>query len=183
MNSYTLGLDIGSRSIGWTLIANKKKPSIVGIGVRVFPEGVDRDTKGAEKSKNTTRREARGTRPTHSRRNRRTDMLVKTLRDAKLLPENKQDSQELLKKEPYQFRAKGLDERLGLYEFGRALFHINQRRGFKSNRKASKAEKQNRSRLRDNRYGSYFAGYAKCRCRRTLKVEYSISVEGREIRI
>jgi CRISPR-associated endonuclease Csn1 len=33
-----------------------------------------------------------------------------------------------------------LDEKLELFEFGRALFHINQRRGFKSNRKSGKAK-------------------------------------------
>jgi len=138
MKSYTLGLDIGSKSIGWTLIRGKPKPSIVDIGVRVFPEGVDRDTKGAEKSKNATRREARGARRVHQRRNLRRDKLVKTLRASGILPEGEQELQELLKKEPYQFRAKGLDEKLSLFEFGRALFHINQRRGFKSNRKTGR---------------------------------------------
>lgn len=138
MNSYTLGLDIGSKSIGWTLLRDKPKPSIVNIGVRVFPEGVDRDTKGAEKSKNATRREARGARRVHKRRNLRRDQLIKTLRASGILPEGKQDLQELLKKEPYQFRAKGLDEKLELFEFGRVLFHINQRRGFKSNRRTGR---------------------------------------------
>jgi len=138
MKSYTLGLDIGSKSIGWTLIRGKPKPSIVDIGVRVFPEGVDRDTKGAEKSKNATRRDARGARRVHQRRNLRRNKFVKTLRASGILPEDEQELQELLKKEPYQFRAKGLDEKLELFEFGRALFHINQRRGFKSNRKTGR---------------------------------------------
>ena len=62
MNFYTLGLDIGSNSIGWVLLNTDGKPAIIDIGVRVFPEGVDRDTKGLEKSKNATRREARGSR-------------------------------------------------------------------------------------------------------------------------
>jgi len=134
--SYTLGLDIGSKSIGWALLTDKPKSSILDIGVRVFPEGVDRDTKGAEKSKNATRREARGARRVHQRRNLRRDELVKALREAGILPDDDEALQELLKKEPYQLRAKGLDEKLRLYEFGRALFHINQRRGFKSNRKS-----------------------------------------------
>lgn len=33
-------------------------------------------------------------------------------------------------------RAKALDEKVTLHEFGRALYHLNQRRGYKSNRKA-----------------------------------------------
>ena len=45
MKSYTLGLDTGSKSIGWALLQDGKKQSIVEIGVRVFPEGVERDTK------------------------------------------------------------------------------------------------------------------------------------------
>ena len=140
MGSYTLGLDIGSKSIGWALLTDGKKPSIAAIGVRVFPEGVDRDTKGAEKSKNATRREARGTRRIHKRRNLRRDELAKRLREAGLLPNDEQELQELLKKDPYQLRARGLDEKLELCEFGRVLFHINQRRGFKSNRKTGRAK-------------------------------------------
>ena len=140
MNSYTLGLDIGSKSIGWALLQDGKKQSIVDIGVRVFPEGVERDTKGLEKSKNATRREARGARRTRYRSNLRRDQLVKTLRSAGLLPKDKIALREILKRDPYKLRARGLDEKLELYEFGRALFHINQRRGFKSNRKTGEAK-------------------------------------------
>jgi len=42
--------------------------------------------------------------------------------------------------DPYFLRAKGLDEALTPGEFARALFHINQRRGFKSNRKADSGD-------------------------------------------
>ena len=41
---------------------------------------------------------------------------------------------------PYELRAKGLDTALTPAEFARALFHINQRRGFKSNRKTDKKD-------------------------------------------
>jgi hypothetical protein len=41
---------------------------------------------------------------------------------------------------PYELRAKGLDQPLKPEEFARALFHINQRRGFKSNRKTDKKD-------------------------------------------
>lgn len=171
MNSYTLGLDIGSKSIGWTLIGDKPKLSIVDIGVRVFPEGVDRDKKGAEKSKSATRREARGARRNRGRRNRRRNELVKTLKAAGLLPKDKQEMEGLfVEKEPYQFRANGLDEKLELYEFGRVLFHINQRRGFKSNRKTGKAKEDGKVAKEANELqrkieevncrtlGEYFAG-------------------------
>jgi len=139
MNSCTLGLDIGTRSIGWALLKTGKQPSIVGIGVRVFPEGVERD-KGLEKSKNTTRREARGSRRIKYRRNQRRDKLVKILQSAGLLPDDKEKPNDLFQKDPYKLRADGLDDKLELYEFGRVLFHINQRRGFKSNRKTDNSK-------------------------------------------
>jgi len=140
MNDYTLGLDIGSNSIGWALLQTKGKPLVVAIGVRAFPEGVDRDTQGLEKSKNATRREARGARRQRYRRILRRNQILKTLQRTGLLPKGEKEQQDLFKKEPYKLRAKGLDTKLELYEFGRALFHLNQRRGFKSNRKSGKAK-------------------------------------------
>jgi len=142
MGSYTLGLDIGSNSIGWALVETKKKPSIVSIGVRVFPEGVDRDTKGLEKSKNATRREARGARRTHQRRNLRKEQLLKTLQKVGFLPTSESELRSLFHTNPYGLRKKGLDEKLERYEFGRVLYHINQRRGFKSNRKSGEPKEE-----------------------------------------
>ena len=140
MGSYTLGLDIGSNSIGWALLKTEGKSSIIDMGVRVFPEGVDRDTKGLEKSKNATRREARGARTTHQRRSKRKEQLVKTLQAIGFLPTDDTELRSLFHTtNPYGLRKKGLDEKLERYEFGRALYHINQRRGFKSNRKSGKA--------------------------------------------
>ena len=49
---YILGLDLGSNSIGWACIDPKKK-QIIAVGSRVFKEGVNRDNKGGEVSKNT----------------------------------------------------------------------------------------------------------------------------------
>jgi len=142
MSSYTLGLDIGSKSIGWSLIEIGKKASIIDIGVRVFPEGVDRDTKGLEKSKNATRREARGARRNRYRRKQRRDYLVNTLKSAGLLPQKDTELQTLFNKEPYELRAKGINDKIDLYEIGRAIFHINQRRGFKSNRKTGRSKEE-----------------------------------------
>jgi len=141
MSSYTLGLDIGSNSIGWALLDTGKKTSIIDMGVRVFPEGVDRDTKGLEKSKNATRREARGARRTHQRRNLRKQQLLNIFKKAGLLPEKESELRSLFhNRNPYELRKKGLDEKLEPYEFGRVLYHISQRRGFKSNRKSGKAK-------------------------------------------
>lgn len=140
MASYTLGLDIGSNSVGWALLDLGEKPRIVDMGVRVFPEGVDRDTKGLEKSKNATRREARGARRTHQRRNLRKGQLLSTLQVSGFLPKDDSELRSLFHTNPYELRKKGLDEKLEPYEFGRVLYHLSQRRGFKSNRKSGKGK-------------------------------------------
>jgi len=44
----------------------------------------------------------------------------------------------MAERDPYELRAGALDRALTPYELGRALFHLNQRRGFKSNRKAER---------------------------------------------
>jgi len=138
--AHTLGLDIGSNSIGWAIL-DKEKQRLIDMGVRVFPEGVDKD-KGLEKSKNATRREARGARRTRQRRNQRKQDLVKTLQTAGLLPQTESEIITLFQKKPnpYEIRKKGLDSKLELYEFGRVLYHLSQRRGFKSNRKSGESK-------------------------------------------
>jgi CRISPR-associated endonuclease Csn1 len=143
MKSYTLGLDIGSNSVGWALLEDGEQGAILDIGVRVFPEGVDRDTKGAELSKNANRRMARGGRRIKYRRSLRKNKLLREMQDTGLWPRGADETARLLGTNPYPLRAKGLDEKLELFELGRVLFHINQRRGFLSNRKTGKASDNN----------------------------------------
>jgi len=140
-----LGLDLGSNSIGWALLESKTESGndfsrIIDAGVRIFQEGVDRSTTGAELSKNAQRRAARGARKLHKRRNQRRESLQALLIDRDLLPDSQEDFDTLMQVNPYQLRAKGLNEQLSFYELGRVLYHINQRRGFKSNRKAGKSD-------------------------------------------
>src|SRR3546814_11449946 len=59
-------------------------------------------------------------------------------------PEDIRERKALELLDPYELRAKGLDQVLAPYEFGRALFHMNQRRGFKSNRKTDSRENDSR---------------------------------------
>ena len=54
-----------------------------------------------------------------------------------LMPPDKGERKALERRDPYELRARVLDEPLSRFELGRALFHLNQRRGFKSNRKAA----------------------------------------------
>lgn len=84
-NELILGLDLGTSSIGWSLI-NEEKQNIEKMGVRIFDEGVNRDQFGTESSKNAQRREARLTRRARDRRMRRMNKLFKILQESSLLP-------------------------------------------------------------------------------------------------
>lgn len=155
MSDLTLGLDLGPSSIGWALM-DETHGRLHGTGVRVFPEGVDRDTKGGELSKNETRRIARGMRRQIARRARRKRKLRELLAGAGLLPPSALldrdhadrvawEHEQFQAADPYALRAKGVTEALTPHELGRVLLHLNQRRGFKSNRKADKARKKENS--------------------------------------
>ncbi|MCH8853981.1 MAG: type II CRISPR RNA-guided endonuclease Cas9, partial [Planctomycetes bacterium] len=137
MPELTLGLDLGPSSIGWALLDEVSKRIVV-AGVRVFPEGVDRDQQGGEKSKTQTRREARGARRQIARRAARKKHLRHLLTSKGLLPEHDRDLQDLLASDPYDLRRRALDERLMPHEVGRVLLHLGQRRGFLSNRKTDR---------------------------------------------
>src|SRR3546814_20861137 len=69
---------------------------------------------------------------------RRRSALLHALVETGLMPADAKDAKALAVCDPYSLRKRALDERLEPYEIGRALFHLNQRRGFKSNRKAER---------------------------------------------
>lgn len=123
---------------------------------------------GREQSKATPRREARAMRRQIWRRARRKRKLLRTLMLAGLLPEatvrtpaeidlyikeidrqlrvmhpanNHQDSQNL----PYRLRADAAVRPLDRMQFGRALYHLAQRRGFLSNRKTPDRDSEDNS--------------------------------------
>ena len=136
---YVLGLDLGSNSIGWACIDPEKK-QIIAMGSRIFKEGINRDSKGGELSKNTSRRLARQSRTQFFRRAERKKKLKKILQQAGMFPISPEEISEFLnchkKYNPYNLRKKGLSQKLSKLEFGRVLYHLNQRRGFKSSRKS-----------------------------------------------
>lgn len=138
MAGFALGLDIGSSSIGWAVL-NKGEQRIVAAGVRVYPEGVDRDQQGGEKSKSAQRRTARGMRRQIARRTHRKRELRQLLIQIGLLPDATDALNEVLALNPYPLRARALDEKLSPSEIGRILVHLGHRRGFLSNRKADRA--------------------------------------------
>src|SRR3546814_17083587 len=69
---------------------------------------------------------------------RRRSALLHALVETGLMPADAKDAKALAVCDPYSLRKRALDERLEPYEIGRALFHLNQRRGFKSNRQAER---------------------------------------------
>lgn len=128
-----LGLDVGTNSIGWCLIADDKR--IVDTGVRIYSDG--RDPKSGA-SLAVDRRMARGARRRRDRYLGRRSAFLRALVDHGLMPADTDEAKLIAEHDPYALRARALDERLEPFEVGRALFHLNQRRGFKSNRKAER---------------------------------------------
>ena len=57
-----------------------------------------------------------------------------------LFPKDIVEQKNLELLDPYEIRFKALTEQVPLHHLGRALFHINQRRGFKSSRKDKSEE-------------------------------------------
>lgn len=145
---FTVGLDVGSNSLGWAIVAEGSH-AILAMGVRIFPEGVNRDKQGTEIPKNQARREARGARRQIARRALRKRVMRTALREAGLWPTDHAEEARLLTLDPYALRAKGLDDALSPHEFGRVLLHLAQRRGFLSNKKTDggKAKKDSSATL------------------------------------
>jgi CRISPR-associated endonuclease Csn1 len=137
---YRLALDLGSTSLGWAMIrlsADNAPIAIIKAGVRIFSDG--RNPKDGS-SLAVTRREARAMRRRRDRLLKRKARMMTTLTAHCFFSTVEAERKALETLNPYTLRAKGLDAALSPAEFGRALFHINQRRGFKSNRKTDKAD-------------------------------------------
>ena len=155
---YRLGLDIGTNSIGWAMVKldEKNEPfELYDVGARIFSDGRASQSKA---SLAVDRREARSARRRGDRYHKRRSRLLRLLIDYGLMPPQsatlpwkdmsvylaretglmdnatKDENPEILL-DPYRLRVLALDEPLHPYLLGRALFHLNQRRGFKSNRK------------------------------------------------
>jgi CRISPR-associated endonuclease Csn1 len=155
---YRLGLDLGTNSLGWFMVWLERdgdgwRPTGLGPGgVRVFPDG--RDPQSGT-SNAVDRRTARGARRRRDRFVDRRKDLMDTLIRYGLMPPDVNDRKALEALDPYELRAKALDGPLPASHVGRALFHLNQRRGFLSNRKVEKKDddkgaiKQAASRLKE----------------------------------
>lgn len=111
--------------------------AMIKAGVRIFSDG--RNPKDGS-SLAVTRRDARSMRRRRDRLLKRKARMIRSLIEHGFFPADETKRKALVTANPYALRARGLDEALKPEEFARALFHINQRRGFKSNRKTDKKD-------------------------------------------
>ncbi|MEP1150946.1 MAG: type II CRISPR RNA-guided endonuclease Cas9 [Balneola sp.] len=131
-----LGLDLGVASIGWGLVQKGgKNGDILKSGSRIFQSNEQRADAAPGESSNADRRTKRSVRRQRDRRTRRKLKLHNKLKKNGFAP-NRSEWDNWVSLNPYELRAKALHEKITLLEFGRVLYHLNQRRGYKSNRKA-----------------------------------------------
>ncbi len=135
-----LGLDLGTNSIGWAVIDDEQK-EILGVGSRIFSEGVNIDSKNqSETSKNKVRRGARGARRLNYRFKLRRKKLKTILKEIGLFPDNKFYTNKKGNKkehtiELYKLRKDALEKEIRKENLGRIFLQINNHRGFLSNKK------------------------------------------------
>lgn len=149
----TWGFDLGTNSLGWAVIETNGEPGandegrIVASGVRIFSQSemAGRDPQ-SKASLAVARRVARGMRRRRDRYLKRRRRLLALLTEYGLMPADETARQALVREHEdggggdlsnsvYALRARALDKALTPHEIGRVIFLLNQRRGFRSNRK------------------------------------------------
>jgi CRISPR-associated endonuclease Csn1 len=187
MLKKVLGLDIGTNSIGWTLVNfdddKFTEGEIIDMGVRIVSadKTVATDfSRGKAVSLNSKRRIARGIRRGNQRFKLRRQCLREILLKHGMLPDTSltigsfgqkkelfnylsntwsdtysKNTATLEKIELYRLRAEGATNRqLSLDQFGRILLLLNQKRGFKSNRKAVSDDEKKDSKYKQQIYSN-----------------------------
>ncbi|MDR0348546.1 MAG: hypothetical protein LBH90_03520, partial [Tannerella sp.] len=156
MKKYILGLDLGTNSVGWALVAvdeNNKPYKIEGMGSRIIPMGqeLSKFEKGEAQTKNANRRITRGMRKLNKRYKQRRNKLIYVLQQLGMLPEQirlsepfenplKLDRVSILpidkKQKQYSaldlldLRVKALSKPVSLEELGKIIYLFNQLRGY-----------------------------------------------------
>ena len=133
---YSLGLDIGTSSVGWAVL-DLDKERIHDLGVRIFEQPEDPQN-GDSLAK--PRRDARSARRRLKRRRQRLNHLKQFFVDQNILTKDRVEEvldykSDFNKLDVYGLRAKALTEELSPEELLKVLYQIAKRRGFKSNRK------------------------------------------------
>jgi len=137
-----LGLDLGTSSIGWAVISeNENGYDILGMGSRIIPLSSDEKDEfaaGNQISKNQKRTARRTQRKGYDRYQLRRRALTQVLIKNGLFPGEqlfKMQSVEL-----WKIRAQAVNQKVELHQLGRILYHMNQKRGYKSSRIESDSE-------------------------------------------
>lgn len=129
-----LGLDLGSGSIGWSVIQEgENNRTILGMGSRIIPLSPDdttQFTQGKSITKNADRTAFRTQRKGYDRYQLRRHYLTQYLHKLGMLPDERLIK--LPQTELWEIRAKAVNEKIELPELGRVLYHLNQKRGYKS---------------------------------------------------
>lgn len=136
MAKKVLGLDLGVGSIGWAVIEeDQKNNKISGLGSRIIPLSTDDSnefSQGKTISKNASRTLKRTQRKGYDRYQQRRENLTTVLRKYDMLPD--ETLIKLPQKHLWGLRARATEEKITLPELGRVLYHLNQKRGYKSSR-------------------------------------------------
>ncbi|WP_295808878.1 type II CRISPR RNA-guided endonuclease Cas9 [uncultured Victivallis sp.] len=159
MKQRILGLDLGINSVGWAIVDddNDAQVDLLDWGSRIFAPGLAATTEeivsGKGESRCAERRLKRAQRIAYRRRRQHKDELTRVLSGSGLLPEQvspefflqidraflaglpEDEQKRAAHVVPYLLRAAALDRPLEPMQLGRALYHLGQRRGYKSNRK------------------------------------------------
>ena len=134
---YSLGLDIGSESVGWSVIELDEEDNPVGLinlGVRTFDAVQGEGAKA--KTPAQDRRLARSQRRRLRNRKRRLRSTAELFAEKGLVG-SRAELEDILRTRPgdvspWKLRVEGLDRLLDRREWARVLFHIVRHRGFKS---------------------------------------------------
>ena len=146
---YIIGLDLGSNSVGFSLITNPKvcpdldakKYELLKLGSHVFEEaGTDNVKTGKRELKNQERRKARLARRTYRRRKWRKESLYELLTQVGVLMADQKARATFLcahtlegnPHHPLYLRTIALDSDISLADFAKVLCHLNRQRGYLS---------------------------------------------------
>lgn len=159
-----LGIDLGTNSLGWAVFDDEvlwltptgtETLNPITCGVVVFPEGLERDKSDNLSSPAAKRRAKRAARRLISRRRLRKFHMLRALMDLGMCPLSEEGFRRWKKEgryplndgafmrwlastpehNPYADRAAAAEKKVDALTLGRALYHLAQRRGFKSSRK------------------------------------------------
>jgi CRISPR-associated endonuclease Csn1 len=145
MTKKILGLDLGVTSIGWALISETPDGTkeIIDIGSRIIPLSVDdKDefSSGNAISKNQKRTLKRTQRKGYARYKLRRSGLQEVLRQHNMYPDDA--LMQLTSLALFGLRHKAVTQKIELAELGRILYHLNQKRGYKSSRSDANLDKK-----------------------------------------